>query len=268
MVLTHTVHEDALTLANLLLAEWPAVRLRIRESGHPTCEGADDDADADDDKGDDVDTDKDDADDDDKGDDTADDDTDDDKPAKGTDWKKLARRHEREAKNARKREAELQAQLKARTDADLSEQEKAVKTARDEATAEVTTKYQAEQRTDRIENAVTKLSLRGFKAKADGKDITLKFADPDDAQLRLDRALRNGDVSHDDIYADGKVVTRALIDFLTDLLEEHPRLRAQDTNNGGGGRQVDMDGGKGKGGGKSIEDMTVEEHVKRMDTRR
>lgn len=260
MATTDHVHPDALTLAQLLLAEWPAARERIRLCGHPTCDGGED-ADADADK--DTDADTDDADSTDEDTDKGDDDQDDDKGTKDEpDWKKLARRHEREAKAARKREADLQTKLKQRDDADKSEQQKAIDKAREDATAEVTTKYEAQQRTDRIENAVTKLSLRGFKAKSDGKEITLKFADPDDAQLRVDRALRNGDLTYEDIYSDGKVQTSVVIDFLTELLEEHPRLRAQDNASTAKGA-VDFDAGKGNGGGgKSLEDMSPDDHLK------
>jgi hypothetical protein len=252
------VHPDVLLLIEhpATLAAWRAARERIRLSGHPTCEGDDD---ATDDRTDDAaatttTTD-------DKG-DTSDDDASDDKDtAAEPDWKRQARRHEREAKAARKREAELAAKLKEREDADKSEQEKAIEAARAEAAQEVTTKYEAERRADRIENAVTKLSLKGFKGKdKDGNEVTFKFADPDDAQLRLDRALRNEDLSYDDIYNDGKVQTAALTAFLTELLEEHPRLRA-DNGNGTPPPVVDMDGGRGKGGGsKSLEDMSAEEH--------
>lgn len=267
MVLTDLVHPDVQELAELLLAEWPAARERIRLSGHPTCHEDDDkDADADADKDADADTDADaDAD---KGADAANDDADKDADRDEPDWKKLARRHEREAKAARKREVDLQTKLKQRDDADKTEQQKAVDKARDDATAEVTTKYQAEQRDDRIENAVTRLSLRGFKAKDDGKEITLKFADPDDAQLRIDRALRNGELNYDDIYAEGKVQAGALVDFLTELLEEHPRLRAQE-GNGKSTKTVDFDAGKGKGsGGRDLSAMSPDDHLKAIQNRR
>jgi hypothetical protein len=267
MALTDLVPRDVLTLAELLQAEWPAARERIRLSGHPTCEGDDADAAADTAgaakaaaeaaaaaaKDDDAD---------------ADDDADD--AAKAADdvahWKKMARQNERNLKKERADREAIAAKLKEREAADLSEQEKAIAKAREDATSEVTTKYEATIRADRIESSVTKLALKGLKGKdAGGNDITLKFADPDDAQLRLDRAIRTGDVAYDDLYADGKVNTAAVTEFLTDLLEEHPRLRAEESNGGGKQREVvDMDGGKGKGsgGGKSLAEMTPDEHLK------
>lgn len=268
MVLTHLVPEDVLTLADLLLPEWPAARERIRLSGHPTCDG--DDVDSADDDGD---ADTTDADTDDAaanaGDDDDDADSADDGAAAEPDWKKMARKHEREAKAARKRETELQAKLKAREDADKTEQQKAIDQAREDATAEVTTKFEASQRDDRIENAVTKLSLKGFKVKdADGKEVTLRFADPDDAQLRLDRALRNDEVSYDELYTDGKVQTPALTAFLTDLLQEHPRLRADPPKNTRTDADVDFDGGKGSGGGaKDLDELSPEDHLKQIQKR-
>jgi hypothetical protein len=184
---------------------------------------------------------------------------------KETDWKAMARKHEREAKKARDEAAAHRKKLDEIEAANLSDQEKAIAKAREEATSEVTTKYEAQQRTDRIENAVTKLSLRGFKAKdKDGNEVTLKFADPDDAQLRIDRALRNEDLSYDEIYAGGKVQTDALTAFLTELLEEHPRLRAEESN-GSKKEPVDFDAGKGHGAGsKTLEEMTPDDHLKQI----
>jgi len=264
-----SVHPDALVLADLMLAEWPAVRDRIRASGHPTCE----DDDSSDDSSDDATGKTDDGKTDDAGTDNAADDKGDDKgddQVKSTDdWQAKARKHERALKNERKAREAAEAKLREREAADLSEQEKAIAKAREDATNEVTSKFEAERRTDRIESAVTKMALGGFKAKdGDGNDVTLKFADPDDAQLRVDRALRNDELSYDDIYADGKVQSAALTEFLTELLEEHPRLRATD-GNGGSAKKVDFDAGKGKGsGGKSLEDMSPDDHLKAIQGRR
>lgn len=285
MALPNLVHPDALTLADLLLAEWPAARDRIRVSGHPTCEGDEDDdaakaaaekaaVDAEAAKA----TPKgakghDDSnwwDEPDEG-----DDYDEDGNAKinaTDDWKTKARKSERQRKreaDERKRAVaerdELAAKLAKIEESNLSAQEKAIKAAREEATSEVTTRYEAERRTDRIESAVTKLALTGFTVKDGDKDVTLKFADPDDAQLRLDRAIRNEEISYDEIYADGKVQKDAITAFLTDLLEEHPRLRAAESNGTTtGSKKVDLDGGKGSGGGaaKALEEMSPDDHLK------
>ncbi len=270
--MTHPVHPDVLVLADMLLAEWPAVRERIRASGHPTNDGDDaataaaaaadaaKAASADDD-----DTAKPPA----KTDDADDADDDDGKVKPGDDWRAKARKHERDAKKLREENEALKAAQAEADKAKMSEHELALAKAREDATAEVTTKFEAQQRTDRIENAVTKLALRGFKAKDGDKEVTLKFADPDDAQLRLDRALRNDEIAYDDIYADGKVRTDAVTAFLTELLEEHPRLRAQDGNGNGGGKKVDFDAGKGSGSGrKDLESMSPDDHLKEIQGRK
>ncbi len=257
------VLEDVLTLADLLRAEWPAACERIRLSGAPTCKVEDDEAaKAEAEKA------------------AAeaeaarkaaesDDEDDEDKITKDDDWQTKARKSERQRKRAdedakriAKERDDLKATLAKIEQSNLSDQEKAIAKAREEAASEVTSKFEAERRTDRIEHAVTRLSLQGFKVGEGDKATTLRFADPDDAQLRIERALRNGDLTHDEIYGDGKVKPDALKAFLTELLEEHPRLRAEDGNRH---KQeiVDLDGGKGKGGGaKSLEDMTPDEHYK------
>jgi hypothetical protein len=57
------------------------------------------------------------------------------------------------------------------------------------------------------------------------------------------------------------VQTDALKTALEDLLQRKPHLQAA---NGDGRRgKGDPDAGKGAGGSKSMEDMTVEEHLKR-----
>jgi hypothetical protein len=249
------IHPDVLILADLLRAEWPAARERIRLSGHPTCDG-----DADGESGD----------------------ADAEaakaaaaaaaKAAEDDDWQVKSRKNEARAKKAESKAAQIAkerddlAKKLAKIEAsNLTDQEKAIKAARAEAEATVTSKYEAERRSDRIEGAVTKLALTGFKVKDGDKEITLKFADPDDAQLRLDRALRNEEITYDEIYADGKVQTDALTAFLTELLEEHPRLRAEP---GATQKVVDMDAGKGSGSGrKSLEDMSPDDHLKEIQSR-
>lgn len=259
--------DDVLELKALLRPAWADVSAGI-SAWHPRCEGDDDagdDAGADDDAKD-GDAGADDADDSDDA--TAD-------AGKGAagktadDYRKELRRYERTAKTSSAKKdaeiAELRKKLEEREDAEASDHEKALKAAREEERAAVTAKYEETQRADRIENAVTGLSLKGFKAKVDDKDVTLRFADPDDAQLRVDRALRVGDLAYEDIYVDGRVDRAAVTVFLTEVLEEHPRLRADDGNGAGKQQRVDFDGGKGKGaGGKALEDMDPEEHYQQV----
>jgi hypothetical protein len=258
------VPEGLRDLAQALETQWPDRLAALRGAGVPLM-ADDDSADADADKDSDADSDgKDDdagaAADADKDDDEEKDDDSDGTPATvdaaRAEVKRLRgeiqkhRGTERRAKNAEKEKKALEAKLKEFEDRDKTEQEKAIEKARKDAETEVTSKYETQRRDDKIESAVTKLALGGFKVGEGDDQKTLKFADIDDAQLRLDRALRNGDLSYDDIYSDGKVDRDAVRDFLTEVLEEHPRLQ----DGGGGassGRRVEggADAGKGKGGG-------------------
>lgn len=262
------VHPDALELAALLRAEWPLVRERIRLSGHPTCDGDDDGDNGTDD----------DAAADDGADGNEDRDDDDDAGTTGAtgaaggepDWKKMARKHEREAKKAREREAQLTAKLKEREDADKSEHEKAVEAARAEGESAALSKYEQQRRADRLETAVIRLAAKGVKL-GDGDDAkTVRFADPDDVQMFIERQLAKGELDADEIYdKDGKVVTSVLTAALVDLATDKPGwLEQQNGGNGGGRSAGDADAGKGKGGSNALEGMSPEEHLKQIQATR
>lgn len=266
MVPTQLVPEDVLTLADVLLAEWPAARERIRLSGHPTNDGGDDDDDKDAADADDGVDDKDTDDDKDKDAVAGDDDGDKDEP----DWKRMARKHEREAKKARAERDATAAKLKEREDADKSDQEKALEAARAEGESAALSKYEEQRRDDKLETETVKLALKEIMIGTGTKAIKARFADADDAHLRLERAIRRGDITYDDIYEDGKVKRDGLSDFLRDLLEENPHLRAQQPNGSNGTEDdLDFDGGKGKGGGgsKDLEEMSPDDHLKAIQNR-
>lgn len=166
------------------------------------------------------------------------------------DWKSHSRKHEREAKKARKEAEELRARLAERETADLSEHEKAIAAARAEATTAAKAEVEAERRHDRLEVAVTRAAAR-------------TFADTDDALIHLERAVKNGDVDPEDIFdSEGKVKTDALKSALDELLERKPHLAATPPRPPGPGSN---DAGRGAGQGKSVEDMTVEDHFKRRN---
>lgn len=266
LVPADVLHPDVLLLADLQLAEWPAARKRIRLSGHPTNEGDENAGDGEDREG----AGESDGEEDMAAGDEGEGDGDEAEGARPpeTDWKKMARRHEREAKKARADATAVAAKLKEREDADKSEQEKAIEAARAEGEQTALSRYEETRRDDRIEMEVIKLAGRDIKIGEGDNAETVKFADPDDAQLRLERAIRKGDITYDDLYADGKVNAAALSEFLTDLLAENPHLRTR----AGGDKPppvVDMDGGKGKGsgGGKSLEDMSPDDHLKAIQSR-
>lgn len=245
------LHPDVLELAELLRAQWPAARQRIALSGHPTCEEKDEDEKEEDDKDDDVvETD----------DDVVDED---DKPSSPEpNWKQQARRHEREAKAARKREADLQTKLKERDDADKSEQDKAIDKARTDATKEVSSKYELERRAERLELAVTRIAVgKGVTIGEGDKQKTVKFTDAEDVQMWVERQVKNGNIDADEIYDEnGKVNAEALSDSLAQLAASKPSwLQGAPAAKG-----PDFDGGKGKGSAKGVDDLSVEEHYKRM----
>jgi hypothetical protein len=184
-------------------------------------------------------------------------------------WKGHARRHEREAKKARKRAKELEEELKAAKDKDKSEQEKAIEKAKDEGRSEASTKAEKERRNDRLEVAVTRLANKPIKV-GEGDDAkTLKFADSDDALVYIERAISRGDIDGEDIFdSDGKVLPDAVGRELARLLEDKPHL-ARDGDETDAAKKKTAKGGVdqkkgGADGNKDLDDMSTEEHLKRI----
>lgn len=156
-----------------------------------------------------------------------------------TDWKAYARKHERLSKKASKQVEDLQAELAKAKEATQTEQEKALEQARKEAADEARNEVVGELRKERLQAAVAR-SAAG------------KFADVDDAIKLLD-------LEDDDIFdEDGKVNADNLKSALDDLLDRKPHLAASPLGKKPAG---DADAGKGQGGSKSLEDMSVEEHL-------
>lgn len=184
-----------------------------------------------------------------------------DKVGKDDDWKTKARKHETAAKRERKERERLAEQLKKLQDKDKSEQEKALEKAREEGKAEALTAAEQERRSDRLEVAVTRLAARGIKV-GEGDDAkTIKFADPDDALLRIERAISRGDVDPDDIFDDqGKPKGDALTAELADIASSNPHLVGEGKSPGPSG---DADTRKGGPADKDLEAMSPEDHAKR-----
>lgn len=182
------------------------------------------------------------------------------KPAE-TNWKQMARKHEREAKKRQKEIDELKAQIKARADQDLSEHEKAIEQARQEAVKELEIRHEQERRQDRLEVASTKLAARGIQIGEGEKAKMLKFADPDDALVYLERDIASGKLDAEDLFDDrGRVKEDELVDALTDLLARKPHL-ASDGKQGAGKVKGSADAGKGT---PAKTDGTVEEHFQKI----
>lgn len=172
------------------------------------------------------------------------------------DWKKSSRKHETQWKKTAKENEELRAKLAEIENSNKSEQEKALAKAREEAAAETRQAFEQERRADRLEAAVTRLAAKPMKL----GDDQVRFADPDDALLHVERAINRGEIDPDDIFdSDGKVQPAALTDALVELLTSKPHLREQPH-----GRVLgDADAGKGAGV-KGLEDLSVDEHLKRQ----
>lgn len=147
---------------------------------------------------------------------------DDDKP-KGDDleqWKREARKWESRAKKNSDALAAAQTELAKHADAHKTEQEKAVEAAARTAREEALTEAEKDRRADKLELAVVKVaSVSGVKI--DDKTL-VKFADPDDVQMWLEKQIERGDIDADDIYRDGKVNEEALASELARLAAAKP----------------------------------------------
>lgn len=186
-------------------------------------------------------------------------------------YRQELRRYERSAKTASAKKdkelAKLREQLKEREDADKSEQEKAVEKAREAGKQEATVAAEKERRQDRLEVAATRLASKGL-VLGEGDDAkTVKFADPEDALVHLERAIAREEVDVDELFDDkGHAKPEALRAALVDLLEQKPHLRERD----GDGPQAtkppagSSDAGKGADGKKSLEEMSVEDQYQRI----
>ena len=190
----------------------------------------------------------------------------DDKPPKEVDWRAMARKHERAAKAERKAREAAEAAVKDRDSLDKSEHEKAVEAARQQGEKAARETADRERRGDRLESATIRLASKGFKVDVDGEEHTLRYADADDAHTYIERMIRRGDLDEDDLFDEqGRVQTEALTGALRELLADKPHLAAGQ-NGSGTSRKVtgSADGGKGSGGARTLEEMSVAEHLKRI----
>lgn len=224
-------------------------------------EGGDDDSDGGDDE--------DDSDGDDEDDSDASDTGGDDEVAKLREELRRHRRTEKRAKAEKQRADELAAKLKKIEDADKSEHEKALEDARKTARDEALSEAQKERRSERLESAIVRLS-KGIELGSGDDAKTVQF-DDDLVQMAVERAIAKGDLDEDDLFDDqGRVDRDALAAEVTDLLGRKPSLIAGGSNGGNGGngsngngrRGGNADLGRGRGAGKSLDDMTPEDHFK------
>jgi hypothetical protein len=218
----------------------------------PAISGADDDDDDDDDKDKDDDADDDDAD-------------DDDEPVKkDDDWQAKSRKNEGRYKREKRKREKLEKDAEERESADKTDQEKAVDEAKKAGREEAEKKALEERKADRLESASIRLASKGLTI-GEGDDAeTVRFADPDDAHLHVERAIRRGEIDTDDIFDDeGKVDSDALQSELEKLLERKPHLKAGETEGSGGKGSGDPDTRKGGPAKNDLEGMSPEDHAKR-----
>jgi hypothetical protein len=185
------------------------------------------------------------------------------------DWKKQARANETRAKKAERARDSALAKLREHENKNKTEREKELEKAREEATTKARKEAEAERRQDRLENSVIREAAKGIKI-GEGDDAqTARFRDPEDALLHLNRAIAEGEVDADDIFTDeGKVKSDVVRDALAEILDSKSYLRAAAEEPKPKRKQPEGGGDGGKGGdgseGKSLEDMSVEEHYQRI----
>jgi hypothetical protein len=184
------------------------------------------------------------------------------------DWKREARKHEARAKKAAAERDAHAAKIAEIEASKMSDQDKAIATAREEAKAEAEAEAAKTRRGDKLELAVARLAgVKGVTVGAGDKAKTVRFADPDDVQMWLERQIAKGDIDADDIYKDGKVAEDVLTDALADLAASKPGWLVGATAPASGTPAGSVDAGAGaprKGTG-SVEDelRQITQHTKR-----
>jgi hypothetical protein len=188
-----------------------------------------------------------------------------DKVQRGDNAQTKARKWERQAKRDREAREKLEAENKKLRESSQSDQDRALTEAKAQARTEALSEATPRMRALALELAVTRLaSVRGIKV-GDGEDAkTVRFSDPDDVQMWLERQIRTGDLDEKDIYTDDGGVDRdALTDALVTLAAEKPTWLAGASNGGARKPAGDVDAGKGKPstGIRSVEEELA--HIQR-----
>ncbi len=177
---------------------------------------------------------------------------------KDKDWRKELRRYERTTERKRERDKkelkEAQDKLKEVEDSKKSDTEKAIEKAKEEGRSEALTEAQKERRKDRLESAVTRAAAKKIKI-GEGKDAKeVRFDDPEDAELYLERAIKNGDLDEDDLFDDdGRVKADLLAETLKEILEQKPRLAEEVGGSASRTADGDADQSRGSGDGSKVD---------------
>lgn len=176
------------------------------------------------------------------------------------DWKTKSRKNENRAKQEQTKREEAEKKLREREEEDESEAQKKVREAKEEGRQEALTETQKEARSTRLESAVTKAAVKKLKL-GEGDDAEeARFADPEDAQILIERAIAKGELEEDEVFndkgqVDQEVIERELASFLK--RKSHLREEAERPDPG------DPDTRKGDPADESLNSMSVEDHVKR-----
>lgn len=161
-------------------------------------------------------------------------------------WRRESRKWEGRARKDKARADELAAKLQEHEDAAKSDQEKAVDAAARQAREEALSEAQKERRADKLEMAVSKVAaIRGVKVGVGDDAKTVKFVDPDDVLMWLEKQIERGDVDADAIYKDGRVDEDALSDELARLAAAKPGWLAGASKGNGGTPAGSVDAGRG-----------------------
>jgi hypothetical protein len=179
------------------------------------------------------------------------------------DWETKARKNETRASRAERELKEEQEKREAREETEKSDHQKAIDKAKEEARSEALTEAQKERRADKLELAVTRLAGTKLKLGSGDDAEEARFADADDAQVYLDRAIRDGEIDEDSIFdEDGKVDAEKVEAELVSILKRKPHLR--EGSEGSTGRKTGQsDARKGEPASGDLDSMSVEDHAKR-----
>jgi hypothetical protein len=180
------------------------------------------------------------------------------------DWKTKSRKNETRAKKAEREAKETREKLAERENADKSEAEKAVEKAKAEGRKEAETEAQKERKADRLEVAVTRLASKKITLGSGDDAEEVRFADTEDAQLHIERAIARGEIDEEDIFdKEGRVNSDALQKELVDLLERKPHLKDRASEGDSKKKTADADLRKGEPVDSDLEKLTPEDHEKR-----
>lgn len=179
------------------------------------------------------------------------------------DWETKAKKNDTRAARAERELEEERKKRAEREESEKSDHQKAIDKAKEDTRSEVLSEAQKERRADKLELAVTKLAGTKLRLGGDDDAEEARFADADDAQLYLERAISKGELDEDSIFdAEGKVDTDKVEAELVSILKRKPHLR--EGSEGSTGRKTgESDARRGEPADGSLEGMSVEDHIKR-----